>query len=184
MMDLNLLPSSAKFQADKIRLKSKIRFFMWIFVGVWFVIVVGVFGFWLVTKIRLDKSKADYQAVFNQYKSLVGNVVLSQKIKYQAKMVGKALGERFEYSTTFRKISNDIFNNDNVIIDNFEIDSDKSKLFNISGSVVKGINMDEVEKKVDEINNGELPDFVAAKLVSVDITKDNIWKFQMEVRLE
>lgn len=184
MMDLNLLPSSAKFQADKIRLKSKITLFMWIFGGVWFVIVIGVFGFWIVTRIVLDKNKSGYQAVFNQYKSLAGNVILSQRIKYQAKMVGKVLGERFEYSTSFRKISGDLFNNDNIIIDSFEIDNNKSKIFNINGSVLRGIDLDEVEKKVDDINNGEVAGFAAAKLNSVEVTKDNIWKFYMEVKLE
>ena len=110
---------------------------------------------------------------------MVTNVVLSKKNKYQAKLVGKVLSERFEYGASIEKITK-IFS-EKIKIDNFEI-KDK-KQFLLKGSMDDGKDMNEVEEKVKDINSGLFPDFVSSKLVSIDIIGSK-WNFEMEVNLK
>lgn len=178
--DLNLLPSVAKFQAAKIRLKKKIFLFMSIFLSVWIFFIVVIFVWLGVDNFLLTKAKKDNSVALNQYKSLITNVVLSKKNKYQAKIVGKVLSERFEYGVSFEKIMN-IFSGD-IILENFTM-KDK-KQFILSGKVDNGSKFIKVEEFVRDINLGLMADFKLAKLTSVGInTKDNSWTFGMEVSL-
>ena len=176
--DLNLLPSVAKFQAAKIKLKKKINVSMAIFLSVWVLFMLVVFVWLGFTNILLNKANKENTLVLNQYKTLVGSVVLSKKNKYQAKIVGKVLSERFEYGVSIDKITK-IFS-ENIILDNFEI-KDK-KQFVLKGFLDNGSNIIEVEEKVRDINLGLFSDFSSAKLNSLSVEK-NGWTFEMEVNL-
>jgi len=88
-LDLNLLPSQAKFQAKKIRLQKKINTFVWIFGGVWLGVVVVILVIWLVLKMGLESDKKKYGLVLNQYKLLADNAVVSERLKYRAKLVSQ-----------------------------------------------------------------------------------------------
>jgi len=175
---LNLLPSVAKFQAAKIRLKKRINLGMGIFLGCWVLLVVIVFSWLWFSNYSLKKMESKNTAVLNNYKSLATNVVLSKKNKYQAKLVGQVLKGRFEYGSSIEKIIN-LFSED-ITLKNFEI-KDK-KQFLLKGTVVNGINVSEVEDKVRDINLGLYPDFSQANLNSVAIGSDG-WTFEMEVNL-
>ena len=96
---LNLLPSVAKFQAARVNLKKKIALAMMIFLGVWIFLIVGVFVWLGFNGLLLNKAKKQNDFALERYKTLVTNVVLSKKNKYQAKLVGKILKERFEYGS-------------------------------------------------------------------------------------
>lgn len=175
---LNLLPSVAKFQAAKIKLKKSIGVAMGIFLGGWVLVIIVVFVWLGVNNYLLNKAKKENTTALNKYKSLVTNVVLSKRNKYQAKLVGKVLSERFEYGASIKKVSK-IFSQ-NVNVDNFEIKNRKQ--FILNGILVNGANMLEVEEKVRDINLGLLDGFRSAVLKSVSIT-GGIWTFQMEVNL-
>jgi len=177
---LNLLPSEAKFQAVKIKLLKKIYLFMAIFAGCWVFLLIIIFAWLIVTKTLLTNAEKIYQKSLNEYKTLASNVVLTQKIKYQAKLVGKVLNERFEYGESIKNV-NSIFSN-NVNIDSFEI-KDKNK-FILTGILNDGKYMDEVEEKLAKINNGEIERFKSAKLSSIAVGSDNKWTFEMEVDLK
>lgn len=174
---LNLLPSEAKFQAAKIKLRKKVYSFMAIFAGCWVLLIVIIFAWLIVNKTLLANVEKKYQRTLNEYKTLANNVVLTQKIKYQAKLVGKVLNERFEYGESIKNI-NSIFSN-NIDLDSFEI-KDKNK-FTLTGVLNDGKFMDEVEEKLLEINNGKMDDFKSAKLTSIAVGLDNKWTFEMEV---
>lgn len=175
---LNLLPSVAKFQAAKIKLKKRINFGMGIFFGCWVLLVVVILSWFWFSNYSLKKTESKNTIALNNYKSLATNVVLSKKNKYQAKLVGQVLKERFEYGSSIEKIIN-LFSK-NITLENFEI-KDKKK-FLLKGTMVDGINVSEVEDKVRDINLGLYPDFGLAKLNSVVIDY-NSWTFEMEVDL-
>ena len=174
---LNLLPSVAKFQAAKVNLKKKIGLGMVFFrFLVLFIIVVFV---WLgIDGFLLNKAKKENTLALDRYKTLVTNVVISKKNKYQAKLVGKVLNERFEYGASIEKIKN-IFS-ENITLEDFEIKNKKQ--FILKYSLNDGSNMNEVEGKIRDINAGFITDFKLVKLDSIDV-KDNGWGFEMEVTL-
>jgi len=176
--DLNLLPSVAKFQAAKIKLKKKINISIAIFLSLWIFSILVVFLWLGITNISLKRVNKENTLALNQYKTLVGNVVISKKNKYQAKVVGKVLSERFEYGSSINKITK-IFS-ENIVIENFEIKNKKQ--FVLKGLLSDGLNLIEVEEKIRDINFGLFPDFKSAKLNSLNIEK-NGWSFEMEVDL-
>lgn len=175
---LNLLPSVAKFQAAKIRLKKRINLGMGIFFGCWVLLIIIILGWFWFGNFLLKKAENKNVAALNNYKSLATNVVLSKKNKYQAKLVGQILKERFEYGSSIEKITS-LFSQ-NITLESFEI-KDKRK-FLLRGNIVNGINVSEVEDKVRDINLGLYPGFGLAKLNSVTIGY-NGWTFEMEVNL-
>ena len=175
---LNLLPSVAKFQAAKIRLKKRINLGMGVFFGFWVLLVIIVLGWFWFNNFLLKKEESKNTTALNNYKSLATNVVLSKKNKYQAKLVGQVLKERFEYGSSIEKIMN-LFS-EKITLESFQIDNKKH--FLIKGSTINGININEVEDKVRDINLGLYPDFGLAKLNSVFINFDR-WTFEMEVDL-
>jgi hypothetical protein len=176
--DLNLLPSVAKFQAAKIKLRKTIRLSMSLFLGVWVLFMVVVFVWLGMNNLLLNRAKKENTIALGNYKSLMTNVVLSKKNKYQAKLVGKVLSERFEYGVSINKITK-MFS-DNVNVENFEIKNKKQ--FILKGILIRGVNMLEVEEKVRDINLGLLDGFESAKLNSVNIVAGG-WEFEMEVDL-
>jgi uncharacterized protein YdeI (BOF family) len=179
MSDLNLLPSEAKFQAQKMHLKGLVNNFLWIFGGIWLLLVVVVFGFFLILKMDLDQLTKKYNISLAQYTTLLGGVTVNQKIKYEAKIVAKILSDRFEYGQSMDTIKN-LFD-EKVSVDSMQIDA--SKKFTVVGSVNNGQDMDEVETKIAQINSGEIASLVSANLTEVK-PSPLIWKFTMEVSLK
>ncbi len=176
--DLNLLPSVAKFQAAKVKLKKKIIFFSTIFLAIWVFLLVVVFVWLGINNILLTRAKKNNTMVLDQYKSLVTNVVLSKKNKHQAKIVGSVLSKRFEYGASIEKIIN-LFSGA-IILEDFKI-ADK-KHFVLNGKVNDGSEFIQVEEMIRDINLGLMPDFKSAKLSNISI-KDNVWIFEMGVDL-
>ena len=174
--NVNLLPSQAKFQANKIKLEKKVRVFVWIFGSVWLSAVFLILAFWLIFKLGLESSKKEYLRVLSQYKTLSGSAIISEKLKYRAKLVGKVLGERFEYGESMSRISS-LFSSE-VNLENIEIK--EKNHFEISGTVkgIKGI--DEAENKVALIESGQMEGFAFAKILSLVLT-GHVWDFKMEV---
>jgi hypothetical protein len=151
---------------------------MWVMGGLWLIVVIIVLGLNLMAQLKLNQLNKKYQKSADQYKSLSENILINQQVKYQAKVVAMVLQQRFEYGSSMEKIKN-IFS-DKVIIDSFDLT--EAKTYKIEASVPEAINMDEVEMRIDDINQGRLDDFKSAKLESLEI-KTNGWKFVMEVVL-
>lgn len=179
MSDLNLLPSEAKFQAERMHLKKLINNFLWVMSGVWLVGVIILLALNLFGQLSLNQLQKKYQKSANQYKSLAGDILINQKVKNQAKIVASVLQTRFEYGKTMEKIRN-IFS-DKVIIDGFDLD--ESKLYKIEASVPNEKDFDEVEIKIDDINQGMVEGFKSAKLEDLKLDKVKGWSFNMEVAL-
>lgn len=179
MSDLNLLPSEAKFQAERMHLKKIIGNVMWVLGGGWLIVVVIILAVNLLVQLDLNQLKKKHQKSVDQYKGLADEMLLNQKIKYQAKVVAVVLKERFEYGSSMEKVKS-IFS-DKVVIDNVEIDG--AKKYKITALVNDGKNFDEVELKLDEINQGGVEGFKSADLYSLMIDDNKNWKFVMGVAL-
>lgn len=179
MSDLNLLPSQAKFQAERMHLKTLVTNFLWVFSGIWLLLVIFVFLFEFILTLNLKSLDTKYKKVELAYASLSENMALNQKIRYQAKVVARVLSDRFEYGESMKLVEG-LFSS-NVAIENLEVNG--SKKFQVSGSVIKGEFLDEVEEVVDEINSGSVDSFKAAEIKSVSVDPIKNWQFVMEVEL-
>ena len=142
MSDLNLLPSEAKFQAEKIRLKRLASNFSWLISGIWLVIVIILFGLNLLAQLNENQLNKKYLKVADQYKGMSQDILKNQQVKHQAKVVAMVLKERFEYGSSMEKIKG-IFS-DNIIINNFNLES--GKVYKVEAVVPEAKNLDEVEK--------------------------------------
>lgn len=179
MSDLNLLPSQAKFQAERIRLKKMINNFMWLSGGAWLILVIIVLTINLLKQLNFNQLKKKHQTAADQYKSLIGEISVSQRVKQQAKIVATVLDNRFEYGNSMEKVKN-LFS-EKVLVDNFDINDSKS--YKIKASIPELANLDEVEMKIDDINQGRVEGFKSATLENLTIDNLKGWTFTMEVVL-
>jgi type II secretory pathway component PulF len=180
MSELNLLPSQAKFQAQRMHIKALVATFLWIFGGFWVIFLVVVLGIFLIFQVILNQLTKNYQKNESQYANLLGSIVINQKVNYQAKIVAKVLSDRFEYGKSMEIVKN-MFSN-GVVVDSMDIVD--IKLFSVTGHLVDGQEMNAVEDKISQINNGEIDQFVSAKLTDVKVSIDNSWTFKVEVKLK
>ena len=179
MSDLNLLPSEAKFQAERMRLKKMINNFIWVLSGGWLIMVIIVLSLNLLGQLSLNQLNKKHQKSADQYKSLAQDMLVTQQVKHQAKVVATVLQKRFEYGSSMEKVKN-IFS-DKVIIDGFHLA--EAKTYKIEVSVPEPTDFDEVEMRIDDINQGIVEGFKSAKLESLEINKTKGWTFNMEVIL-
>ena len=177
--DINLLPSQAKFQARRMALKAKINSFLWIGGGIWVVFLIIVLGGFFISQLVLSQVNKKYETGLVQYKNLLGSMAVNQQVKYQAKIVGQVLGERFEYGNSIEKVKS-IFS-EHIKINDIEIDGKKQ--FTLEGSIADGNYVSEVEESIVEINNGEMDDFSEAVLKDIRV-EFGVWVFKMEVSLK
>jgi len=180
-MSLNLLPSQAKFQMEKIRmvgLSHKIlKYFLVVWVMVVLVTVVVLQGqnWWLS---QLDKK---YQAIVSDYLSSSTEITVSQTIKFRTKLLAKVLSDRFEYSSAFAIVGN-VF--DPVIkIKDFEL---KEKKY--ISMIVKADDKDQmnlIESRIGEINLGAEPGIAKIDITQVEyVVPTGSWEVSMEVYIK
>lgn len=179
-LDLNLLPSSAKFQAERVKWRKGAKIYLWVLGILWLVLVAIVILWWVVVKYGLAGVEKKYQRVLASYKVLAGEAWENEKIKYKTKVVGEILVDRFEYGKTLRKID-ELFPSQKIKIDNFELANKKK--FLVKGKIDDGPNVDELEKRISEINQGESEVFSGAKLISLSVN-GLVWSFEMEVDIK
>lgn len=179
-LDLNLLPSSAKFQVERVKWRRWAKGYLWILGVLWLVLVVIVVVWWLVVKYGLAGLEQKYQRVLASYKALAGEAWENEKIKYKTKVVGEMLVNRFEYGQTLRKID-ELFPSQKIKIDDFEL-ADK-KRFLVKGQIDDGPNVDELEKRISEINQGGSEIFNQAGLLALSVD-GLVWSFEMEVDIK
>jgi Tfp pilus assembly protein PilN len=179
LMDLNLLPSGAKFQAAKVKLQKKIRTAVVAIVSVWVGVAIVIFGLTIVIKLRTTTVEAQFKRAQSDYLAMSDNIVTSQTLKYRAKIVGEVLANRFEYGKAFEEI-NSLFPPE-VKITNFKL-KDRGG-FQISAETSGSVNMDKVETIIADINNSQNDKFKDAKMTSLTYSEGG-WVFAMEVGLK
>ncbi len=178
-MNLNLIPSKAKFQASRIKLQKNVRLLITILLVIWLSGAGLMFLLTGIMKVRLNTASANSKKVQQNYNSMQDNIVTSQKLKYKAKMVGGALNSRFEYGKSFETI-NSLFP-PAINLKNYDLQD--GGVFEVRGVTSEKPNVDLLEQTVDLINRGENDKLKSAKMTSLTL-KNNIWDFTMEVTLK
>lgn len=163
-----------------MKFKAIINNFLWVIGGIWVLLILLAFGLIFFMNFRVKQLEKKYQVKQDSYKSMSEEITLSQKVKYQAKVVAKVLESRFEYGRSM-VLASGVFP-DNVKVTDIRL-SDDRRSFNITGSVT-GSAMDEVEKKIEEINSGEIEGFESAKLVGINVVKGDVWTFTIDLFLK
>lgn len=179
LMDLNLLPSSAKFQASKVKLQKKIRKIIFWIVSAWVAVVIIIFGLTIVVKLRTASAQAQFKKAQNDYLLMSDNIITSQILKYRAKIVGEVLDTRFEYGKAFEAI-NSLFP-PGVTITNFKL-KDRGG-FQLLAATDGSVNMDKVEAIMADINNNQNAAFKDAKMTTLAYSGGS-WIFTVEVNLK
>ncbi|MPM63477.1 hypothetical protein SDC9_110357 [bioreactor metagenome] len=177
---INLLPSQAKFQAKRMILKNKISSFMWIFGGGWVLLLLIVLGGFLISQLVVSQINKKYQTGLDQYKTMLSNMIINQQVKYQAKVVGQVLSERFEYGSSIEKVKS-LFSSDLIKVEDVQIE-DKKK-FIVKGMIINGQQVNEIEQIVTSINNGEIEGFLKSSLKDIRV-ESGVWFFKMGVEIE
>ena len=77
-MDLNLLPSQAKFQAKKNQLMVMVRRWNYIFGALWFIVLVTIFVWWKLAETKLESSQRNYKEFLANYEGLSEGAVMSE----------------------------------------------------------------------------------------------------------
>jgi hypothetical protein len=176
-MGLNLLPSVAKFQVGKVKIKKRVLIFIIVISALWFSITASVFGVWIWQNNQLKVVKRNYDKVYSEYKKKADLLLTSQRLKYQAKAVGEVLATRFEYGAAITNINK--LMPEGISIVNFSVKSKNE--FEINYETVSGKMIDLVEAKIDEINSGKVEGFAKAELTSIE-DKTSVWTFKLIIK--
>ncbi|MDD3998872.1 MAG: hypothetical protein PHR98_02065 [Candidatus Shapirobacteria bacterium] len=179
-LNINLLPSQAKFQADKIKLKKKIRHYEMMALWGWLVFLIGAFVLFFGSGIILSASQKKYQQAVNIFQSDTEGIVLNQLLKYRAKALGQVLNDRFEYAASFEKVAS-IFS-DKAKVSEFELnDKDKSFTMTVRASDKDGV--DYIEDRVLEVNEGKVEGVKKITITGVSYQVRGEWLIDMEVMI-
>ena len=178
-MSINLLPSEAKFQASRIRFKKKVVDFTYFLIAAWVFSLVVVYAFWLINRKFVNDSAVVLDKAETAYGKLSTFLITNQKLRYKVKLVSSILDSRFEYGKAFRTI-NTLFTPE-VVIKRLDLNDDST--FSVEAEVVGFENMDTVEKRIKNINDGKSEDFSNVKITQLSVM-GNLWKFSLKVALK
>ena len=178
-MNLNLLPSKAKFQAAKIKTRQMVWKINLGILTVWSFALVVALGMNLYINYLVDA--ADKQLIKHEktFSSLSENIVTSQILKYRAKIVGGVIKNRFEYGKAFELIQG-LFPPEVVLKSN---NLRENNVFAIEGVMSEKNNMDMIENIVKEINMGKRDRLISSTLTGLTL-KSGEWNFTMEVAIK
>jgi len=177
-MELNLMPSMAKFQAEKIKFSKKVMSTtVYLLVG-WVAVLVVVMAVYLFFKFNYSRLNDKYEVLLKDYKKMAEDVVINQDLRYKAKLVSGVLDKRFEYSVAFAKM-NSLFGED-VVVEEMSLDDNSA--VSVSAFVMTDESIDKIESLIADINEGLVDGFRNAVLGSVGLDGKK-WSFSMEVDL-
>ncbi|HEX8923699.1 MAG TPA: hypothetical protein VF828_03120 [Patescibacteria group bacterium] len=174
---MNLLPSQAKFQVKKMRLKKIVNMTMICIGAVWLFLIAIVLVTQFVVNTQVSAAENNYNKSVSTLKSLSDTILVNQEIKFRAKEVGQILSQRFEYGKALNKILT-LFQEGNITISNYDIQ--EARVIHIIGIAQDKDGMNLLEKKVLSINRGDEKDIASAELGSLGF-KDGVWNFSLEI---
>lgn len=179
-LNINLLPSQAKFQADKIKLKKTIRHYEVMALGAWLFLLIGAFVLYFGSGFILSQSQKKYQQAVNIFQSDTEGIVLNQMLKYRAKALGQVLKDRFEYAASFEKVAS-IFS-EKAKVSEFQL-NDKDKIFTMTVIATDKEGVDYVEDRVSEVNEGKVEGVKKISITGVTYQVGSEWSINMEVMI-
>lgn len=178
--NLNLLPSQAKFQVARMKLRKTLRRYMAIALIGWVAVVIVVAVLYFGSDFILKLQNKKYDGALSSYQNMSSDIILNQLLKYRAKVLGQVLKDRFEYSAAFERI-NSIFSN-RAKVSKFDLDKDKG--FMVEVSVSNKESLDYVESQIMEANKGNIEGVEKIIIESATYSFDGTWLVNMEVSLK
>lgn len=178
-LNLNLLPSRAKFQVKKIRLSKLVKKYMIVFLSVWVMVAAGVLLFGFGVNLLASREKTRLNSVEAEVKSLSQRALTGWKLKYTAGMVVKALSSRFEYGKTFDLINNLI--SGDIGVRDMELRDNRT--FYVRGETQQRGTIDLLEEKINTVNRGEVDGLDRAELTSLQYSRGR-WSYSLEIGLK
>lgn len=178
-LNLNLLPSQAKFQAARMKQQAILKRYMSLLIITWVVAIIVVGIMYFGSDFILSFQNKKYDQALRSYKGLSQEIVINQLLKYRAKVLGVVLKDRFEYSSAFEKI-NSIFSEKAKVAD-FQLS--KNKEFSLVVAAVDKEAVSFVEDKVTEANEGKVEGVKSIDIIGASYKVDSGWTVSMEVVL-
>jgi hypothetical protein len=178
-LDLNLLPSQAKFQAERNRMVMLVKKLVLIVTGVWVLALVVVVGWWWYVNGQMLKVQASYLKESNGFKLELAKVAKGQELRLRLQSVKQILATRFEYGQAFQKMA-ELFSGE-VTVKSFKLV--EKGVFSVSVEAANTNVMEMVENRVIEINSGKSPIFSRVKLSGATWDK-GVWQIPLEVTLK
>ena len=177
-MGLNLLPSAAKFQTEKIGVKKKVRLSVMILLFLEVLMLLSVFVWRFMVNGVWSKIVQKHDESLLVYETLSDKLLMSYKIKQSVEMLDEVLSDRFEYGEVFKKIEG-LFSSE-IDLGSFELKGRKS--FVLEGIATGVESIAEVESVILRIEEGQDKDFKSVEFTNLSMI-GNDWKFKMEVTL-
>jgi hypothetical protein len=104
-LNLNLLPSQAKFQAARMKLKGVLRKYMTFALVLWLAIVILVIVLYFGSGYVLDLQNKKYKQALTDFQGKSEEIIVNQLLKYRTKVLGQVMKDRYEYSVSFEKLN-------------------------------------------------------------------------------
>ena len=177
-LNLNLLPSQAKFQAERTRIVTLVKKIVGGIAGIWVLGLVIVLGWWWYQNSETTKAELKYSQVSAGFKPELAKIAKGQELRSRLQFVKGVLATRFEYGSAFKKMS-ELFGPE-VEVDNFKLAEKGQFIVNAKAANTKVMNI--VENRVLEINSGKSPTFASMKLTGVTWEK-GVWLIGLIVDL-
>jgi hypothetical protein len=178
-LSLNLLPSQAKFQAERNKIIALVKKTVIGFTGFWVALMLVVFGLWIYFTGQYAVVKGEYDVALSNYKPAQEKIVLGQQLKDELAVVKKILTARFEYGNAFKKMK--LLFSDDVVVKNISLGREGN--FTVSVIALNTSIMDKVQSRILEINSGKSPDFSRMKVTGLT-WNSGTWNMGLDVKLK
>jgi hypothetical protein len=176
---INLLPNAAKFKAYRQLMRTLNKKIVEWEIGVGVVVIVLTIAVGVGVRTWSSRVEKTLNHWKQEFTNLGPGVEASQKIKYQAKIVGRVMDERFEYGQAFGAIGK-LFPPE-VILEKSDFKNEGS--FNVTGTIPTDIGVDQVESIIRDINEGKNDYFTKMELKKMNWNMEG-WQFDAIVYLK
>jgi len=175
---LNLLPSSAKFQALRVKWFNRIKRLGLAMAVVYTMVGVALIAWFLWARRSNQLVKREFAGYESRLAATANKAGTSKQIKYRAKVVAGVLQGRFEYSK-YLLLMRQILPPE-VQVEKLELVG-KTEV-RIDGVVSSRVDLEVVEKRIEEINGGKMAEFSGVELKSLNYGGGQ-WKFSLLVSI-
>lgn len=178
-MSVNLIPSEAKFQAQRIKFGKKMVKIAKILVAVWLSVVVIIFGIWIVLRQIQQAEKNKLTKAETAYEQLSNKLITNQKLRYKIKLVSQIVESRFEYARAFQTVNDYLPPEANIS----KLELNKDGNFAVDLELRGAKLMEEMEARIEATNRGAVEGIESVLIKSIGVNNGN-WKLGLEVAIK
>jgi hypothetical protein len=178
-VSVNLIPSEAKFQAQRIRFGKKMVKISQVLGAVWLSLVVVIFGIWIVLRQLYQVEKNKLGVAEKAYEQMSNKLITNQKLRYKIKLVSQIIDGRFEYARAFNTVNEYLPPEANVT----KLELKKDGKFAIELQIMGARAMEEMEAKIKATNEGMVEAIESVVLKSIAVN-NGTWSLALEVGIK